>query len=876
MVLIINRLGICQKVISLNEKCIPMGYHLQGKDIASLFSDSVAELLPSMIERASVSKSPQCIEFPFFYDSLPGERWFVASCFALPGGVDFLWHGKDVTEGKIREIELEMYRDHLEEMVKLRTAREQTINSELRGEIERHKRTAGKLKLARERYDLAIHGARDGIWDWDLTDDSMYFSPQWKELFGFEDDEIPNDIWEWAHRIYPEDCQTILDQFGRILRNGKVNFADEYRMRHNDGLFRWIYIKGAVLRNDQGEAVRMAGTCTDITRRKRMEDISAILLLISNAISTTHDLDELYAAIHAVLQKYIEAKNFYIALVDEKNDRVVFPYFRDERESEYPEVSHFSDSATRSSTVEVIKTGKVIILNTEKQIYSRCIGARAKIWIGIPLRSRDKIIGAMAVQYYTLPAHDTSQDMEVLKAVSAQVALAIERKTTENLLSYQALHDGLTKLPNRVLFYERVGQALLRSQRNRDYHFALVMIDLDRFKAVNDCHGHLVGDLLLQNLAERIGNSLRSIDTLARLGGDEFAILFEEIGTSHKIIYKIKQVQAMLRETVNISGYDIQIDSSMGVILRTGEYVTVEELLRDADIAMYQAKTIGPGKVRVFNKSLHAQTLVTMSLEQDLRHALAENELYLDFQPVVSLPDYSIEGFEALIRWNHPKNGIIPPERFIPIAEDTGLIQDIGLWVLEQACRTQAAWAKDIRNVTMAVNLSAKQLTTPLLLKRVRNILDSSGVRPENIIFEITETGIMEAPGAAMSVLRQIKDLGVGLALDDFGTGYSSLSYLHSFPAEIIKIDRSFVSRIEENEESLEIVRAVVALGKTLHLRIIAEGIESPAQYRILNKMGCDQGQGFLFSKPLSETACRDLLLSTTLPWQCVLGIPRK
>ena len=876
MAIVINGQGICQEVLSFDEQILT-GRHLSpGENIATILPDTVGDLLLEMIERVLVSGVPQSVEFPFICDPCASELWFVARCLRLPGSPEedprLLWYGREITAGKIRETELEMYRDHLEEMVELRTAEQKKANVELREEIARHEKTTRELHLARDRYDLAILGANDGIWDWDLTDDSVYLSPQWKKMLGFEDHEISNDIWEWSKRIHPKDFQGMLEAFGNILKQGKTTFANQYRMYHKNGSIRWIYIKGAVLRNDEHKAIRMAGTCTDITEQKHMENISNMLFQISNAVNTTHDLEELYAAIHAILLEYIEAKNFYIALLDEQNDRVVFPYFRDEKELTYPGIHHISDPQTKSSTVQVIKTGQLMVLNADQQIEAQCIGEPSKIWMGIPLRSKNKVIGAMAVQHYTWPSHDTSRDAQILKAVSAQVALAIERKTNENLLSYQALHDGLTKLPNRVLLRERIGQALLRTQRNKGYYFALAMIDLDRFKFVNDCHGHQVGDQLLQNIAMRIQDSLRSIDTLARLGGDEFAILFEELGTSQKIIHKIKEIQTMIRDVVNLSGYDIRIDSSVGVILKTSGYTTVDDVLRDADIAMYQAKSMGPGKLRVFSKSMHRQTMMTMSLEQDLRLALGRDEFYLEYQPVINMGDRSIDGFEALVRWRHPHKGAISPAQFIPIAEDTGLIRDIGLWVFEQACTTLAHWTKDFpgdQHVTMAINLSAKQLSSSALSARIKDILTTTGVNPKDINLEITETGIMEAPKSAMVMLKKIKKLGIDVSLDDFGTGYSSLSYLHSFPTDILKIDRSFVSNIHEDEESLEIVKAIVVLAKSLNLKIIAEGIETPEQYEILRDLGCDQAQGFLFASPLSEERCQSLIgtVVASLPW---------
>ncbi|WP_462325077.1 EAL domain-containing protein [Desulfoplanes sp.] len=874
---VIDHGGICREVLAPQPSIAHPAGPIEGKNVTEFLPPEIGSILPEMIRRSLAHRVPQSVEFPQTSEQTGDERWFVARCLVLPDYPEedprFLWYSRDITPSKIRQTELTMYRDHLEEMVELRTAEQRKTNQELREEIDRHKKTSRALDLARERYDLAIRGAKDGIWDWDLTDDSVYLSPQWKGSLGFEDHEIPNDIWEWTKRIQPDDFQAMLEGFGRLLRNNETNFANEYRMYHKDGSIRWIYIKGAVLRDDQGKAIRMAGTCTDITGRKHMENISNMLLQIANAINTTLDLEELYATIHTILLTYIEANNFYIALVDEEKDRLVFPYFRDETEQSFTEIDHFSTSS-RGSTVKVIKSGKTMVLTSDEQIDSHCIGIPAKIWIGVPLKSRDKVIGAMAVQHYDWPDHDTSQDVQILEAVSSQIALAIERKASEKLLSHLAMHDSLTHLPNRILLRERVGQALRRAKRNPDYHFALAMIDLDRFKFVNDCHGHLVGDQLLKDIATRIHRSLRSIDTLARLGGDEFAILFEEIGTSQKIIHKIKKIQEIIREPFTSKGYDIQIDSSIGLILKGTSYSGVDNLIRDADTAMYQAKGLGPGKVRVFSKSMHRQSMLTMSLEQDLRHAMEGNEFFLEYQPVVDFTSMAVEGFEALLRWRHPTKGIIPPDQFIPIAEDTGLIRDIGLWVFEHACRTLTRWQKRIPgtgDLTMAVNLAAKQLSMIGLTQRMNDIMVGTGIDPTNIVVEITETGIMEAPKSAMVMLKKIKKLGLGVALDDFGTGYSSLSYLHNFPTDTIKIDRSFIATIQQDEESLEIVRAIVILGNSLCLHVIAEGIETWKQYEILKSLGCDQAQGFLFSHPLPESMCHDLLLDpANTPWKNV------
>ncbi len=872
---VIDSKGICERLVSLNPVFFPGVVNPQGKNIADFFPANIGKCLPEMILTTLDEMRPQGMEFALTDMASGEEHWFVARCLHLPSppeeGVRLVWYCLDDTANKVRETQVYMYQDHLEEMIDIRTEEQRRTNKKLQQEIVLHKKTTEDLERVRERYYLAIQGSRDGIWDWDLTDDSIYLSAQWKEMLGFEDDELSNTVWTWLERVQEDDCLRLTHALGQLIHNKEPNCAIECRMYHKDGTFRWIFVKAAVLRDSQGKVLRMAGTCTDITERKHADNVSSMLLQITNALNTTLDLDELYASIHQVLLTFIGAKNFYIALLDKENDRLFFPYFKDETEEMLPPVENFSEQ-TDGNTRLVIQTGQTMVLDEEEQRAAGGRGTPAKIWIALPLKSRDTVIGAMVVQHYTLPDHDTSRDVELLEAVSTQIALVIERKSNETLLSHLALHDSLTGLPNRTLLRERLGQALRRSQRTRAYYFAVAMIDLDRFKFVNDCHGHLLGDELLQELASRLRGALRSIDTLARLGGDEFFILFEEIENVHKLVHKVKELQKVIRQPFRIKGYDIQVDSSIGLIVETGTYLTADELLRDVDTAMYQAKKMGRGKMRVFSKKMRHQAMKNITLEQDLRQALDKEEFSLEYQPVINFSTLDIEGFEALIRWQHPVHGFISPGEFIPIAEDIGIIRDIGLWVLEHACTTLRAWHRDIpqaKHITMAVNLSAKQLNSQNLPLKISEILDDTGMLPSALNMEITETAIMEAPDRALETLKQLKNFGMGVALDDFGTGYSSLSYLHTFPSDTIKIDRSFVSVLVSDKESLEIVRAIVVLGNSLGLKVIAEGIETWRQYDILRSFGCAQAQGFLFSRPLKEVQCRELLEQPEmLPWK--------
>jgi diguanylate cyclase (GGDEF)-like protein len=437
------------------------------------------------------------------------------------------------------------------------------------------------------------------------------------------------------------------------------------------------------------------------------------------------------------------------------------------------------------------------------------------------------------------------------------------RKAAEDELTRQAFHDGLTGLANRVLFADRVEHALRRSARS-GLQPALIYLDLDGFKYVNDSLGHPAGDQLLRTVGDRLLGSLRPGDTVARLGGDEFAILIEESArpTDEGVAVAERIVQA-LTIPIDLGERAMTVSASIGIAVGDSE-ATALTLLRDADIAMYQAKTSGKARWVVFDGELRSAAVERLELENDLVGALDAGQLRLVYQPVVNLETDDIVGFEALLRWDHPRLGLVVPDRFIPIAEQTGLIIPIGRWVLEAACKTAASWQRQfprLRPLTMAVNVSAKQLAHADLSRYVAESLARSELPASALVLEITETVLIEDPTGAAERLNELHRLGVRLAIDDFGTGYSSLSYLRQFPIDILKIDRSFINTITRREEVPAIVRGLIDLGRTLELETIAEGIEQTDQHRALRDEHCELGQGFLFAEPLRPDDAELLLL---------------
>ncbi|MDX2441102.1 MAG: EAL domain-containing protein [Desulfobacterales bacterium] len=433
-----------------------------------------------------------------------------------------------------------------------------------------------------------------------------------------------------------------------------------------------------------------------------------------------------------------------------------------------------------------------------------------------------------------------------------------ELKEAERQIHHQAFHDSLTGLPNRALFMEHLIMAIKRGKRRENYFFAVIYLDIDRFKLVNDSLGHNIGDKLLVEFAKRIQDLLRDIDTLARFGGDEFVILLEDMENENYAVEIAKRLQKSLKSPFEIKGNDIYAPASFGIVLNTRIYDDPEIIIRNADAAMYHAKEKGRSQFKIFDKTLHEKALSLLQIETDLRKAIANKEFDLYYQPIVSLDNISIIGFEALIRWNHPTQGLVYPDSFIPVAEETGLIIPIGRWVLKKACRDLRRWDEQVKSklpLFMSVNISSKQFLRPSLIDDIKEILDETGLPPDQLKLEITETALMEDVHETIPLIQRLKDLGVQIVIDDFGTGYSSMSYLQQLPIDTLKVDQSFISRIENNsdDESKNIVETIVSLALKLGLKVVAEGVETNKQHSVLSQMNCQMAQGFLFSKPLEK-----------------------
>ncbi|HWT01122.1 MAG TPA: EAL domain-containing protein [Pyrinomonadaceae bacterium] len=504
-------------------------------------------------------------------------------------------------------------------------------------------------------------------------------------------------------------------------------------------------------------------------------------------------------------------------------------------------ITHPDDLRSVRAQVEHLLDGSIPTCQTEKR-YTHKGGGEVWIFLSISL-TRDPETKAARLIFQT-------QDIT-------------DRKRAERQLLHDAFHDTLTGLPNRALFVDRLKQALARTRRLGPHQFAVLFLDLDRFKVINDSLGHIVGDQLLVGIARRLEACLRPGDTVARLGGDEFTILLEDVTDIGEAIRVAERVEKEISSPFNLRGHEVFTTVSVGIAPSSIGYESPDEILRDADTAMYRAKSLGKARHEVFDKTMHARAVSLLQLENDLRRAVERQEFTLFYQPIVSLETGAVCGVEALIRWQHPEHGMIMPSAFIPVAEETGLIVQMGQWGLREACRQMREWHVAFPSepaFQVSVNLSSKQFSQPDLIDQITRALGDTGLDPSGLRLEITESVVMENLESATEMLKQLRDLGVEASIDDFGTGYSSLSYLHRFPISTLKIDRSFVSGMSNQSENVEIIRSIIMLARNLGMTVVAEGVETEEQLAQLRELGCKHAQGFFFARPVRAEAAAEFL----------------
>jgi len=683
--------------------------------------------------------------------------------------------------------------------------------------------TEKALRESEEKHRSFFENASEGIFQVSLDHDLLSANSAMARIFGFADvDALMNRAQGFMQGAFaPQDRINLLS---RILQQGSVqNF--EVEAQAADGTPIWLSINMRSVKRPDGSILCLEGSANDISMRKEAEHRLAIQ--------------------KSLFQQLFDNSPQGILLLGKDGSPVdlnpsftnLFGFTREDLDSLY-EILLPPDSLEESFTfISTVLNGTAV--STETQRRAKDARTIPVSMLGYPYVLDDKIAGAFFI------FSDIS-----------------ERKNYEAQLTQQALRDNLTGLPNRVLLMDRLNRAMARQRRNPAYRFAVLMIDLDSFKRVNDIMGHQAGDRLLQEIATRLTNCLRSMDTVARMGGDEFAVLLEDFQSNQEAISITRRLLHDIRQPLFIQDREILVSASAGVVLQTGRYTSPNELLRDADISMYRSKELGKNQFKVFSKSMYEHVVQSVQLENDLRQALIENELELFFQPLYAVSSNTLTGFEALIRWNHPERGLLTPAAFIPVAEETGLINELGIWVLHHGCHILAGWQSEFGklDISLSLNLSPKDLIQPTLVNTLTDLLRETGLDARSIKLEITETAVMDNPEMATARLERLQKMGFQIAMDDFGTGYSSLSYLQRLPIDILKIDRSFVQTMLENPSNLEIIKAIIGLGKILDLRIVAEGVETPEQLNTLNELGCDMAQGYLLGRPMPRSQAEALL----------------
>ena len=511
------------------------------------------------------------------------------------------------------------------------------------------------------------------------------------------------------------------------------------------------------------------------------------------------------------------------------------------------------------------------VVQQEDMLYRRGDGTMTRFSVNAaPVRSADgEMIAAISTfldvserQHIADKLREAHQDLQ--SRVEELDAVREELERVNHQLYHDAFHDALTGLPNRPLLLERLEQALKRQIRHPERSAAVLFLDFDRFKIVNDSLGHAVGDALLAGISERLNICVRPSDTVARLGGDEFVILLSEVTRTNQAIRIAKRIREAFSYPLLIEGHDLHTSASIGIVASTSHYSRADEVLRDADIAMYRAKAKGRGSYQLFSQGMHKQAVDTMRLERELREAVTQRELRVVYQPILAVESGTLLGFEALVRWQHPERGLLSPALFLPLAEETGLIRTIDHYVWNEACAQVRTWQQALGTqhpLTLSINLSSQHFLYPDLAEELETILKRTDFPPEQLVLEITEGALIRSSEVVSATLHELKELGIKLYLDDFGTGYSSLSYLQRFPVDALKIDRSFIHSMTRNEESAELVRTIINMAQNLGLEAVAEGVETQEQLEQLRNLGCPYTQGYLFAKPLSEAQAEAFLM---------------
>ncbi len=709
-------------------------------------------------------------------------------------------------------------------------AHRRTVDAKIKAEV-----LVDEVRHAEVRLNLAMKSSNQGLWELNLIDGSTYYNDIWCAMLGYKPDELTMHTSTWESLCHPGDLAEAKRELKQYLQGNIEHYRSELRLRMKNGLWKWVLDTGEIIERDEsGNPTRMIGVQIDIDHLKTnelklAESETRYKLAVKGSRDGLWDWDLITDRVY-----YAPQWKKMLGLNDE--DQI------SDRPEEWISRIEPGDAEVfmQKLNEHLCNDGGVF------EVEMRMIHTSGKpVW----MLCRGTVI------------HDT--DGQAIR-VAGSLADITEIKNAQEQLKHLAEHDRLTGLPNRELFLRQVQESINRNHSDPDYHFAVLFFDFDRFKLINDSLGHNIGDALLKDIAELFRKKIRPTDVASRFGGDEFVLLlrnFEEDEQAEQIATRLLDT---FSQPHNLSGHEVYSTASIGLVKGGAHYTQAEEVVRDADAAMYQAKEAGRDRYVLFDQMMHENNLERVKLERDLHDAIDKGQIWLAYQPIVDLETGEVHGFEALARWDHPEHGSVPPEKFIHIAEDTGLIVPIGEHVLRTACQQAVAWRNTIgdrKQIYVNVNLSLRQLAHPNAIDMIRQTIYDTGIQPHELKLEITESTIIDKRYNMIPRLQAIRELGIHLAMDDFGTGHSSLSNLHQLPVDILKIDQGFVKSLSANRELAAVMQTIIMLARNLDMTTIAEGIEDVDQLVVLQALGCELAQGYYFNPPMPVDQATDYLL---------------
>ncbi|MEA5083458.1 MAG: EAL domain-containing protein [Lachnospiraceae bacterium] len=687
-----------------------------------------------------------------------------------------------------------------------------SMNEDLRKYIDTIEVQKKEIQISEQRYELAVEGANDGIWDWDIKTDVYFLPRKWKNMLGYDDDELKNSMDCWGNLFHPDDKEQVMLILHDYLNKKADNYHSTFRVKSKSGEYRWILSRGKCLWDENGQPVRMSGSHSDITEYMQLQELLWAEKELSNSI-------------------IMDASS--IIIVFDTEERII-------------QFNPFAEKTFGFKKEEVIgKIGGEVLTSTKektimREMFRHILDGNSLKDDEIDIKCKDGTFKTILWNNNIL--HDEKGNTAGLVSIGTDIS---ERREMEDKLKLIAYYDSLTGLPNLAYLEKMASEMILKDEK-----FAIVNMDIDNFKQINDTMGHSVGDNFIQYIANILNEAIEEPSIVARLGGDEFALLLN-LEEKQKLIDLLKQIQSCIKNPWNINGQKFHITSSMGVAVYPEHGNDVSALMQNADIAMFYQKEHGRDGYAIFKNSMYEKIFKNLNMSNMLKEAITNDEFMLYYQPQIDMVTGRVVGVEALIRWNNPQKGFIPPAEFIPYSEQTGYIIPISEWVLKKAITQKRDWeSKGYPQIKMAVNLSGYIFTEDSTFDSICSILNSMNIKPGELEVEVTETAVMMELDKAQISLNELKAMGISIAMDDFGTGYSSLNYLQILPFDILKIDRGFIQNLT-NKKQTYIYQTVVELAHSLGLIVVAEGIETVEQKDFLIMNSCDIGQGYYFSKPV-------------------------